>query len=155
MSDADWLDGLPDDSGAAELVQVTQEAVARRELSAEEQRIERLRNIEDQLLEENLQIVGDAAKFRKIDPGQDQLPVEWLLELGAEGARERMRVAQAAWLPVKDAPIALKMAQSVALGIIKARATEKAAPRTLNVAFVQLPAPRQDFGEVLLEGIDK
>lgn len=155
MSDEDWLDGLPDDSGDGELVPKTEDALARRELTAEESRMERVRALEDSLLEENLGIVADAAKFNQIDPGQEQLPHEWLLELGSVKARERMRVAQAAWLPVKDAPVGLKMAQGIALGIIKARAVEKAAPRTLNVAFVQMPAPQQEFAEVLLEGLDK
>lgn len=145
------MENLPDAEVKGEIVPAEEQA-PRRILSDEELRIEKLRRIEDELLAENLGIVRDAARFRELDPAKPEIPADWRDELGEKAAIERYRMATAAWLPAKDAPVGLKMAQSVALGIIKARSVEKAAPRTLNIAFVQLPAPQVDFEEVEIDG---
>lgn len=100
----------------------------------------RLRNIEDQLLRSSLSIVRDSLAFEEIDPEATEPPEHWVEELGMEGAIKRLRLAKAAWLNAKEAPVGAKMAKEVAMGIIKARSTETAGAR-LNVAVQVVAAP--------------
>lgn len=121
------------------------------ERSAAELRIEKIRRIEDELLSENMAIMRDVAKFREIEPGATAPPEIWLDEFGAEEAWRRFRVAQAGWMSAKEAPVAIAVAKSVTLGIIKARSAEKAGNRTLNVSFIQMPAPTVQFKTLEIE----
>lgn len=109
-----------------------------------------IRSIEDEMLLEASTIVRDAMKWRDIEPSSVDAPTEWYQELkerlgdgpAKDEAIKRFRVAKAAWMSSKDAPIGLKLATQVMVGIVKARATEDQAPRPLNVAvqIVQMPA---------------
>ena len=112
------------------------------------EREERLKHIEDELLERNMNIVRDVAAFREIDPTSDEPPEAWVLEHGREEAIKRHRVARAAWMSQTEAPIAIRIAKDIAIGITKARAAEKTGPRQLNVQVVQMPSTiNVNFGE--------
>ena len=73
------------------------------------------------------------------------IPQAWIDELGEEGAKRRMRMARAAWKPIKDSAVGFKIATQVFTGIVKARATEKGRPVELNIGVVQLSAPLPEF----------
>lgn len=90
---------------------------------------DRLRGIEDDLLERSLTTVQDALAFQEIDPEQASPPLAWVEELGPKAAERRLRLAKAAWMSAKDAPVGLKVAKDMAAGIIRARSAEQAAPR--------------------------
>lgn len=92
-----------------------------------------LRGIEDDLLRTSLTTVRDALMFQDIPEDCPAPPAEWVAELGEAGAEKRLRLALAAWRNAKEAPVGLKMAKEVAMGIIKARSTEASAAR-MNVA---------------------
>lgn len=119
--------------------------------SAEERRLEKMRSMEDELLQTNMTIMRDMSCFRDITPDMTQPPPEWIEELGIEEATKRLSVARAAWLPPKEAPVGLAVSKAVTLGIIRARAAEKAGPRTLNVALVHMVAPKEQFEEKELD----
>jgi len=112
---------------------------------------DRLQELQDQLLERSLSIVDSSMRFADIDPTTTEPPQAWIDELGMDGAKVRLRVAQSAWAAAKDAPVGIKVASSVLVGILKAKATEKQGPRTLNVAVVHMTAPMPQFPEQEIE----
>lgn len=116
-------------------------------------KLDRLRDIESGLLERSMAILGDALSFRDIEPGSETCPPEWR-DMDPDEAVKRLRVANAAWLGKKDAPVGLDLAKQVAVGIIKARATEKTAPKTLNVTVVNMSAPLPVFDVIEVESKD-
>lgn len=124
-------------------------------VSVAEERDRALKNIESELLRDSMEVVVDSLRFREIKPGQEEPPPQWVREVGYKRAIERLRVANAGWMSKKDAPIAVQLAQVVAIGIIRSRATEKAGPKTLNVAMVQMSAPLPTFPELDVTGSDK
>lgn len=139
----------------------------RREISVEEKRERVLKNLESDLLRQSMEVVSDTMRFREVAPptvdpesgatlwDDDSVPEEWVRELGQEKAEERLRVARAGWMDKKTAPIGVQVAQVLAVGIIRSRATEKAGPRTLNVQVVQMSAPLPQFPELDLTGSEK
>ena len=109
--------------------------------------IDRIREIEDRLMLKAATQVENALAWDEIDMGAE-CPAEWIELYGAEGAKRRYRAAQAAQMSNKEAPAGLKLSTTYLVVSMKARATEKAAPRTLNVVVghivFQLPdIPRQ------------
>ena len=117
------------------------------------ERMDRLRDLENTLLETSLAVVGDALSFRDIDAGATEAPPDWG-GMDPDEAVKRLRMANAAWMNKKDAPVGIELAKQVAVGIIKARATEKAAPKTLNVVQIQMSAPLPQFETVEMEPDD-
>ena len=105
------------------------------------ERLARLADVEDELLDDSAIILQYANKFADIDPDAKEPPQEWIDEMGPEKAIKCLRVAKAAWLGSKESPMALKLASTTVASVMKARATRdhKEAPR-FNVAVVQLPA---------------
>jgi hypothetical protein len=96
-----------------------------------------MRAAEDRLLDESLAIVDGVLQFADVEPGQEEPDEELVMRLGLERARKAHRLARVGWAAKKDAPVGIAVAQSVMLGIIKARATEKQT-RELNVIAVQV-----------------
>lgn len=133
-----FLDDLDD-----EPVAIVQAEVV--DMVAPEDAQEALRAIEDELLKKSLGIVESALDFVELDPeNNDEVPQEWIDELGEAEAVKRHRVARAGWLNAKEAPVAMKLAKDTAMGIVKARATDKLASRPLSVQ-VLMPAPMRDY----------
>lgn len=116
--------------------------VAKPALTEQEGARLRLREIADDILQKNLQIMGDAASFRDIDIDTEVCPAEWVREMGVLEAEKRLRLAKASWLPAKDAPVGLANARAIVVGMLKSKAMENAAPRTLNVTAVMMTEPQ-------------
>ena len=138
--------GLPHETPSAALVE-------RPILSLAEKRDEALQDVTDRLLSESQGILADSLATFDLD--QDDLdkpkpPKEWVDEFGSKRAHRRLRVARAASLPKKDAPIALEQARAIMVGVVSAKAREKGGNKTLNVAFVNVPAP-PEYAKVILD----
>lgn len=118
-------------------------------LAAVDVHAERLKSIEDDLLEESLRIVRDTMKFRDIDADGAEIPAEWA-DLPPEEQVKRLRIAKAAWQNAKNAPVGLTIARQTVTGILKARSTEQQQPRQLNIA-VQFNMPATVYPRKRLE----
>jgi hypothetical protein len=141
------VDGPP--SGAISAGDGSFEAPKGRQLSELEIAEDRLRGVENDLFEASLQVSADMLAFCEIEPGEKNVPQPWIEKYGLERAQKRLRVAQASWSSGKDAPVALKHAALLAVGIIRSRAAEKAAPRQLNIVMVELTEqPQHGFREL-------
>jgi hypothetical protein len=158
-TDEDWttLGAAPEAAPLTEVVDEPFDAASQRA---------RLRSLEDDLLERTLRIIDGAMHFDEIDDPADgaspeavaagvddslAIPEDWVRELGFVKAQRRMRMARAAWKGAKDGPVGLKLASQVFNGIVKARATEKAAPAQLNVISIQMTAPLPVFERMKVE----
>lgn len=113
-----------------------------------EARQDDLRDIEDEILRSAMGTVQDVLRFREIDPAEEGIPDEWVQKYGMLEAQRLHRLARVGWLPGKQAPCALKLANNVMVGIVKARSTEKAAPRAVNVVLVRMTAPPRSYPEM-------
>ena len=105
---------------------------------------EQLVGLRDSLFKESMGVLRDAMRFTQIDPkleqGLDPAFEKMERELGQEEAQIAYRTALFASLPSADAPIGLKLAANIAVGIMKANAAEKGGTHVLNVAKVVLSA---------------
>jgi hypothetical protein len=101
---------------------------------------DKLMGLRSELLAESLGVIRDAMRFRDIDPKLEQKddPAFWTMEdeLGPDDAKRAYRVAKYALATAADAPIGLKLATNIAVGIMKADAAEKGAAPILNVGRV-------------------
>ena len=101
------------------------------------------------ILEENLLTLQAAAKWADFDPGSP-VPEEWIEQLGEERATKVWRVACAAQLPSKDAPIGLKMAATVVQGIMTTYERNSNYNRELAAGVVDMPTesfPEQEVDD--------
>lgn len=126
------------------------EVVGRRLRSAADQQLEKLKGIEDRILEKSMTIVEGCLHGAYVDTGDDEVPTEWIAELGMAGAVHRMRMAQDARCNPKEHPVYQDIAKSVMVGIIKARASSPAATASLNVN-ITLAAPKAAYAIIDLE----
>lgn len=134
-------------------------AVGTRAAQLERQQEDRLKTIQNRLMEQSAAVVDGALHFADIEPleyMQDPNkppPQEWIDELGLAGAKRRLRVALAAWQGNKTAAVGIKVATDVLGGIVSAKATEKSGPKTINIGRVILPAGSLPvFEEMEIEG---
>lgn len=110
--------------------------------------LEALSGIKDQIFNDSMRVVGDYLRARDVNPKcaaePTQDPEFWKMSLecngDAEETHKRYRLASAGWLPAADAPGFVKTAQNMAIGILKANATEKGGVRVLNVGRVNIDA---------------
>lgn len=105
---------------------------------------DKLIGLRDELLAESMGVMRDAMRFRDID---EHLPKEadpnYLrleADLGELDAERAYRVAKSAWRSNAEAPAALKLAATIAVGILKANAQEKGAAPALNIGKVIINA---------------
>lgn len=114
---------------------------------------EELRNVENEILVSSLGVVHASVDFAEVTPGDTEPPPEWVTKYGRPAALKRLRIAQAAWLSNKDAPVGIRVATQIASSIIKSRSVEKAAPRQLSVTWVSPAAPTQvhSYPEIVVE----
>ena len=108
-------------------------------------RADRIAAIEEEVHSEAATVINDAMHFMAFDPASEEPPEAWVAELGAEGAKRRMRTAQLANLPSKEAPIGLKLAKDTLVGMSKAKAARKAPSTTLNMVVVQMQGPLPQY----------
>ena len=105
-----------------------------------------LRAAEDKVLKQSLDTLEGLLDFSALgfdEKGQldeNQIPFEWGLLSDAEKAR-KIRLARYGCLSSADIPHGAKLAHATAMGIIKARATEKSGNRVLNLEISSFPAP--------------
>lgn len=119
--------------------------------TAAELRADRLADIEDGLFADSAFILGGVMSFAELDPEDlDLMPKGWVEEFGREEAIKRHRVAKASWMNAKESPVALKMAQTTAIGITKARAAAGGGGiKNLNIGtMVYMPQPKFEVKEV-------
>lgn len=140
----------------AEVVEATPLAVSPAAALArpEPEAFDKLRALEDEIHRRALVCLHDVSLWTDVEPdtkdrpGTQEPPQAWIDELGLEAARKRLRVAKSAWMSAKEAPIGIKVAKEVAVGIARARATEKGGGTTLSVQQVVFNAPRYEVLEV-------
>jgi len=107
---------------------------------------DRLISLRDELYRESMTVMNHAMRFGDIDPQYAQQKeldpafAKMARDLGDEDAQKAYRLAQYACLPGADAPVGLKLAAVVAVGIMKANAQEKGGTHVLNVSKVVLSA---------------
>lgn len=149
MSDSEWFDDV-DAAKEAHIVPVNGILTAD---SGKQEKALALRELEDGLLAESLDIVRNTMRFAEIDPSKGEPPPEWLEKFGDKRAMEVWRTARAAWAAKGEAPVALDIASRTALGIIKARATENSKNKqpTLNVTAVVVNVTNHRVYEPLYE----
>lgn len=111
---------------------------------------ERLKSLEDTILEDSMNIVRGGLKGAYVDDGEKDIPNDWIAQHGLVAAGHMLRMAQDARRSPKFHPVYLDLAKSVMVGIIKARAQQKAAPTSLNVS-ITLAAPKAAYAIIDLE----
>jgi hypothetical protein len=155
------IDGLDDlwatatdepESLVGELVAAPAPAAIELHNPAERSEYDRLQELENRIFAENLVIVLDATRFREIEPDADRPPQAWVDELGEFDAQRRFRVAKAAWMGAKDAPVGISIAAKTVSNLSKARALRDSAPRTLNIEKVVYNAPQ--YGRLEIQAND-
>lgn len=110
---------------------------------------EALRAIENRVLDKAMNIVEATLDFREVDPAVEEPPPEWFEKYGDQ-AIQRYRLARAGWMKPSEAPVGMKVAYNVLVGVVKARATEKAPPK-LNIQLVQMQVNLPTFPEQEVE----
>lgn len=88
-----------------------------------------------------MRTVEAALHWEDIDPDVTEPPPEWVEAIGYEAAKKRLRVARAAWMNAKDAPVGLGMARTTAVGIMKVRSALKVSSPTLQINLVSFASP--------------
>jgi hypothetical protein len=103
----------------------------------------KLLSMRDELFKESMGVLQDAMRFRDFPQGQDDdardMDENFLKLVDQQGlteATKTWRIAMAAWSSASDAPIGLKLATNIAVGIMKANASEKGGTHVLNVSKV-------------------
>ncbi len=106
-----------------------------------EERLARIAAIEDRVYDRAAAVVEAFLSFHEVLPNQDEAPPDWIEKYGLEGARQRLHVAKAGWMPQSLAPAAAKLAVQVMAGIARGRSTRvKVNAQNINVK-IALPAP--------------
>ncbi len=142
------LDDLPEELPVlvGELV-LKGESVSERVKTLAEQKETELQAIENDLYRDSITLMRDGLKFADIEPDQTEPPPAWVEELGMDGALKKLRTAKYNLMAASAAPVGIKVAAQIFTGITKARATERAAPRSLNIAKVYMTVPAREYPE--------
>lgn len=128
---------------------MTTEIVPKPKVASIERAERELQRIENEIVSEASMVVHGTMRFADIDPeNPDETPEAWLEELASgavtlEQIEKRKRIAKAAWLSAKEAPVAFAIASKVLVGAMKAKAMAGAAPKSLNLTLVSISAPGQ------------
>lgn len=149
----DWLEGLEEEvptSGLKAKAEIVPKA--RPGLTSREEQEEVLRDVESELYTEVMAAVAGVSAFGQLDPENiDEIPQAWIDELGEEQATIKHRHAKVGWMNRKEAPVGVTVATNTFVGIAKARAAEKGAPRSLNLIQVSMPGPPRTYDTVELD----
>ncbi len=130
----------------AQIVEVVEPAVVKTGAA------EVLQQLENEVLEHNLRVCAAAARFAEIDPKNPEvIPFDWVAQYGLERAREMHRVACAAWMSAKEAPVGLAMAKSVVGAAVKAHAERSVHIGNLNIGRVMIVGGDVDFPRMIVE----
>ena len=104
-----------------------------------------MREVRQELMVESMDVLANTMKFSEVDPDQEEPPDEWVQQLGLVRAKRALTIAKSAYKSSKDAPIALRLAADVFLGLTKAEALEKSGSKQLNVQVVQVATKSVDY----------
>lgn len=108
---------------------------------AKEMRLARIEEIESEIFDRASGVVNAFLSFAEVTRQQEEPPESWVAEYGAEGARQRLKVAQAGWLPQAVAPAGAKLGAQMVVGILRGRGHKvRATQNNLNVTLT-LPVP--------------
>lgn len=121
----------------------------------EETELERIRAIESALHETAASILAASMRAPEIKPDAEEPPPEWLAVMKPADADKAFRIAKAAWMSQKDAPVFLKTAQQFLSGSMKVRANENTGPKVLNATLVTVTAPPPVFPERVVRNDDE
>lgn len=106
-------------------------------LKAKDRAAKRIAGLEDRLLEQSMRVVTEAMQFADVAFGEKTPPEEWVETMGSELAERKLRYVLSGQMSGKDAPVGVKVAQAVAIGILKTRASRTQSP-SLNISYVEL-----------------
>lgn len=115
--------------------------------------MEKLEEIEEQILNENLDILRQAQGWVDLDPEDpSKVPEAWIKQYGEEEAIRKHKIAYAARLSSARAPCGLHIAKDLAVGVMKARSQRgKNAPVQVNIGAIEIPIDRAVFTYPILE----
>lgn len=106
-----------------------------------ESRLARIEELENEIYDRAAGVVNAGLAFVEVDPHQTEPPQAWITEFGLEGAKLRLKAAQALWLPQSVVPSGFKLAAQVMVGIARGRGYRvRVTQNSLNVK-ISLPAP--------------
>ncbi len=116
----------------------------------------RIEELEAEVFETAGQIVGALFDFQQVRHDQTEPPPSWVEQYGVEGAKSRLAVARAGWLPPSQAPVAVNHAVKMMIGVNRGRNYRmKLTQNNINVKL-NLPAPtsREHPGPITYETRD-
>jgi hypothetical protein len=112
-------------------------------LTRKREQRDKLVSMRDELFRESMGVLQDSMRFRDFPRGQneeerdmDENFLTLVYQQGLSEATKTWRIAMASWSTAADAPIGLKLATNIAVGIMKANAAEKGGTHVLNVSKV-------------------
>lgn len=111
-------------------------------MNRRQRHLEDIAEAEDRVHMTAVGILEATLDFHLVEPDQVIPPEDWVEQYGEKVAIQRLRVARAGWMPAGKAPIALRIAPAVVVGIAKARGQQAASRQPIEVnARIALPAP--------------
>lgn len=111
-------------------------------ITKRQRHLEAIAEAEDRVHQTAIGILEATLDFHLVEPDQVMPPEEWVEMYGEKAAIQRLRVAKAGWMPAGKAPVALRIAPAVVVGIAKARGQQAASRQVVEVnARIALPAP--------------
>jgi hypothetical protein len=110
--------------------------------------------VEEKLYVEATEILSDTFAAREVKPDTEVPPAEWLERMTPAQAEQKLLIARAGWLPMKESPAFVQTARAFAVGRMKSEASKRAGNRTLNVQYVTMNVPQQEYEEIVV-GRDK
>lgn len=109
--------------------------------------------LEERVFKESLETIEDLLAFGDVDPETGAMPKGWVEKYGQVRAERKLRIARAAWLPAKTAPIALAQAVKLNVGIqtVRSRTRETSGDVVVNVG-IAMPVPSLVRPRKVVEG---
>lgn len=99
-----------------------------------------IRDIEDRLLLQGLDVIEGVGRFAEVDKKTGKVSNAMLDEYGNNPERMELmkRLALYGQMSAKEAPVGISVMSRVVVGLARARAQEKSAPRKMNVAVLHV-----------------
>lgn len=120
-----------------------------RDTSLAQRRADGIREIEDKLYTESLNVIANALKADEIDGDETEPPAEWVEEMGAKAAKKAHRTARDIRLPASVRPGHIDLAQKLVAGIAKAREGRAVSDRPALQVNVIVGEAQRAYAEVI------
>lgn len=111
--------------------------------------LRRLAEVEHAVQQNSFDVVDAVVSFAEINPEQEEPPQNWIEKYGYLKALHRFRIAKAGWMSAKDAPVAIKVAASIATNALKNRGEENRQP--LNMTLVKVVSNTHKYETMEIE----